>query len=137
LRSRLTERLVPIKSYRDLIVWQTAMDLAADVHRLVKRLAPNEPLADHLRRAALSVAANIAEGYGRGSRAEYARYVGIANGSLKEVETLCLFAERVGLLPPKEADLALRLCESTGRMLNRLRRRLREPPKPQAPSPKP
>ena len=83
-----------IRTYRDLLVWQKAVDVAVAVLRFSSRLRtpPVYALADQLRRAALSVPANIAEGHGRRSRGDYIRFLSIANGSLRELETHLLIA---------------------------------------------
>ncbi len=82
--------MVKIESYRDLIVWQQGMELAADVYRVVKLLPKTEEyrLTSQLLRAAASVPANLAEGHARGTRKDYAHYVSIARGSLAEIETM-------------------------------------------------
>jgi four helix bundle protein len=74
--------------YRGLEVWQVSMDLAVEVYQIVKLLPPDErfALSDQLRRAVVSIPANIAEGYGR-SMGDYRRFVLIARGSLMELET--------------------------------------------------
>jgi four helix bundle protein len=82
-------------------------------------------MARQLRRARVSVPANIAEGYGRYRPGEYIRFLGIANGSLKELETHMILAQRLGFLSPEQAGPVLRLAEQVGRMLTVLRRRLR------------
>lgn len=89
-----------IKSYRDLRVWQLALDLAPEVYKLAQSLPKHEQyaLADQMRRAAISVPANIAEGQARRHRREFLRYLSIARGSLAELETLLVLAERLEYL---------------------------------------
>lgn len=72
----------PVKSYRDLLVWQRSIQLSVAVYRLTGGFPREEiyGLASQLRRAAVSVASNIAEGYGRGSKGEYKSFLGIARG---------------------------------------------------------
>lgn len=111
-----------IRSYRDLLVWQKGMDLAAEVYRL-SRLWPKDELfglTSQARRAAASIPANIAEGYGRHSGASYAQFLKIARGSLKELETHLLLAERVGATEPGSCNDALREADELGRMLGSL-----------------
>jgi four helix bundle protein len=115
-----------INSYRDLLVWEQAMTLAAEVYKLT-RLWPKEELyglTSQARRAATSVPANIAEGYGRENRGSYLQFLKIAQGSLKELETHILIAERIGLA--KKADLLplLTQSESVGKLLRALMRKL-------------
>ncbi len=83
-----------IAGFKELIVWQRAMDATAEVYRLVKTLprAENQSLGNQLRRAAVSIPSNIAEGFGRGSARDYANFLVIARGSLFEVENSSSFA---------------------------------------------
>ena len=76
-------------SCEDLIVWQKAMDLTTEIYRLVKFLPREETyaLSDQMRRAALSIPSNIAEGHGRNSNKEFANFLSIARGSLTELRT--------------------------------------------------
>lgn len=78
-----------MNSYKDLLVWQKAMDLVDEVYRLVRQLPGDEKyaLGDQLRRAAVSVPSNIAEGFGRESVKDYVHFLTIARGSLYEVST--------------------------------------------------
>ena len=117
-----------INSYRDLLVWQQAMDLAVEIYR-VTRAWPKEELyglASQVRRAASSVPANIAEGFGRESRASYQQFLRIAQGSLKETETHLLIAQRVGLAGDDMVQPLLVRCESIGKLLRLLIRKLSE-----------
>jgi four helix bundle protein len=116
-----------IRSYRDLRVWQTAMDLVVEAYRLGKHLPEHERfgLGAQIRRAAVSIPANIAEGHGRLLRGEYLHHLSIARGSLKELETLLVIAERLTYLSADQVANATKLCDSTSRMLTRLRAALR------------
>lgn len=117
-----------VRSYRDLLVWQKGMDLAADVYRL-SRAWPKEEvygLTSQARRAAAAIPANIAEGYGRQSTASYAQFLKIARGSLKELETHLLLAERVGLVVEGTCADALQEADELGRMLGCLITSLRK-----------
>ena len=111
-----------IDSYRDLKVWQLGMDIAVDVYRLTQDYPRTEQfgLTSQTRRAASSVPANIAEGYGRNSKASYVNFLRIAQGSLKELETHILLAERVGLLRSNGTTEILGRCDSLRRMLHSL-----------------
>jgi four helix bundle protein len=87
-----------IRTFRDLIAWQRAMTLGKLVY-IESASMPNEErfgLTMQMRRAAVSVPSNIAEGYGRGAQQEYLRFLRIARGSLFEVETQCLVGARLG-----------------------------------------
>jgi len=111
-----------IRGYRDLLVWQRAMTIAEATYRLTKAFPREEQFAltSQSRRAAASVAANIAEGYGRGTRPAYASFVRIAQGSLKELETHLILAERVHICPPGSTDPILADSDELGRMLRAL-----------------
>jgi four helix bundle protein len=90
-------RLKKIQSYKDLVAWQLAFKLGLLIYRICEDLPRHEQfgLASQLRRGAVSVASNIAEGYGRSGRIDYLRFLKIARGSLYEVETQLLFAEKL------------------------------------------
>lgn len=111
-----------IRSYRDLRVWQEAMDLAEDCYRLTRQFPREElfGLTSQIRRSAASVPANIAEGYGRDSTRAYVNQLRIAQGSLKEVETHLLLSQRVGLVPKEVIAAALQRSETIGKMLRSL-----------------
>ena len=112
----------PVRSYRDLLVWQRGMDLAVEVYRLSRPWPKEEAygLTSQARRAAAAIPANIAEGYGRQSTASYAQFLKIARGSLKELETHLLLAERVGLAAERSCNDALRQADELGKMLGSL-----------------
>ena len=96
-----------VKGYRDLIVWQRAMDLVVDVYRLTSCFPREElyGLTAQVRRAAVSIPSNLAEGQGRGQGNEFLHHVRIAQGSLQEVETQLLIAQRLCYLDdPKLAS---------------------------------
>ncbi len=125
-----------MKGYVDLGVWNKAMDLAADVYALCANLPRSEQygMISQLQRAAASIPANIAEGYQRGTRKDYARFVGIARGSLAEVETFLLLAVRVGHVERESAEPCLSSAAQVGRMLTTLKQKL-DQPGPQTPNP--
>jgi four helix bundle protein len=112
--------------YRELIVWQRAIELLVEIYRLTPCLPRDERfgITSQLHRAAVSVSANIAEGNGRRHRAEYAHHVSIARGSTLEVESLLLAAIRLGMLDEDRAATALRQLDEISRMLNALYRTL-------------
>lgn len=113
-----------IQSYRDLEVWKKGMALAEDCYRITKTFLQEEVygMVSQIRRAAVSIPANIAEGYGREYRNEHIRFLRIAQGSLKELETHLLLAERVELMTTKTAQPIFAQCESTGKLLRALLR---------------
>ncbi len=103
------------------------MDLAEMAHRLSRRFPKSElyGLTAQLKRAALSVPANIAEGHGRDHLGDYLRHLSIANGSLMELETELLLAQRLGYLAAEEAEGVFKLAGQVGRMLAGLTRKLK------------
>ena len=121
------EAAPPVRSYRDLKVWQRAMELAVECHMLTRRFPrrSSSGLVAQLERAAGSVPANIAEGNGRRTRADYLRHLSIANGSLAELETHMLLAARLGLVSPREIRRVLSTASEVGRLLAGLIRALR------------
>jgi four helix bundle protein len=118
-----------IESYQDLLVWQKSIDLVAGLYRIVAKLPLNEQygLTSQLRRAAVSVPANIAEGFGRWHSQEFVRFLLIANGSLKEVEAHLFIANKLSLLDSADTRAALQMATETSKMIffprNKLARR--------------
>ncbi|HBL13364.1 MAG TPA: diversity-generating retroelement protein bAvd family protein [Cyanobacteria bacterium UBA11162] len=115
-----------IQSYRDLKVWQEAVNLAEICYFFTKTFPKEElyGMTTQLRRASVSIAANIAEGYGRKTRGEYLQFLYIAQGSLKELETHLLISQRVELASYERINPILNKCESVGRLLLSLIRSL-------------
>jgi four helix bundle protein len=111
-----------VESYRDLIAWQKAMDLAAAVHCVTRTLPRDElyGLTSQLRRAAYSIPSNIAEGQGRLTRGEFRQFLGHARGSLLETETQLLLASRLHYIPENRVEPLLSLSAEVGRVLNGL-----------------
>jgi four helix bundle protein len=120
--------MAEIRNYRDLIVWQKAVDLVADAYRLSDRFPKTEEFALRIqvRRAAVSVAANIAEGHGRTGIGEFLHYLSIAHGSLAELETLLSVAVRLGYLKSVEVESITSQSGEVGRLIRALMRRLRD-----------
>lgn len=115
-----------IRSYRDLRVWKEAMDMAEVACRLTGQFPRHEiyGFTAQVRRAAASVPANIAEGYGRESRGAYVQFLRVAQGSVKELETHLLLATRIELVPRAAVDPVMTRCETVGKMLRGLIRSL-------------
>jgi four helix bundle protein len=113
---------MPVQSYRELIVWQKAMDFVAEVYR-VTRSFPKEELygvTSQVRRAAVSIPSNIAEGQGRQTTGEFRQFLGHARGSLLETETQVLLSERLKYLDHKTTENLLQQAAEVGRILNGL-----------------
>jgi four helix bundle protein len=125
---------IVIRSHRDLIVWQRARKLVGKCYRIGAMLPDDEKfeMTKQLRRAAVSVPNNIAEGHGRLSRADYARHVSIARGSLMEVESMLDVAVEVGYVTDDQISDTMNSADELGRMLWGLARSLgtRQLPRP-------
>ena len=116
-----------IQRYRDLLVWQKAMDVVVECYRLSEMFPKTETygLASQLRRAAVSVPANIAERHGREHLGDYLHPLSIANGSLMEVETHLLLAEKLSFLTAQQTGTVLSVTAEVSRMLSGLTRSLK------------
>ncbi len=119
-----------VKSYRDLKVWQKAMDLVVESYRLARLLPRTETfgLSSQIQRAAVSIPANIAEGHGREHLGDYLHHLSVANGSLMELQTHLLICGRLSLLRADEITPALSLTEELSRMLAGLTKSLKNRP---------
>jgi four helix bundle protein len=120
------ETLMTLKSYRELDVWQVAMELAERCYHATKAFPKNElfGMTSQIRRAAASIPANIAEGQGRNHTKEFLNYLSIARGSLMELETHLILSDRIGLLKEAKVETLLVLTDRISRMLSRLRKSL-------------
>jgi len=118
--------VMSIRSYRDLVVWRKSMALVTDIYRCTQAFPASElyGLVSQLRRAAVSVPSNIAEGQARLSTGEFKQFLGHARGSLMEVETQILVAAELGYLKTHETDALLVGAGEIGRLLNGLLRSL-------------
>ncbi|MCQ2462333.1 MAG: four helix bundle protein [Clostridia bacterium] len=107
------------RSYKELTVWQKAMSLTDEVYWLVKKLPSKEAfaLSDQMRRAAVSVPSNIAEGHGRHTEKEFKNFLSIARGSCYELETQLFICNRQGYLTDNEIKPALDLIDEIGKIL--------------------
>lgn len=117
-----------LRTHRDLDVWKLSLDWVEAVYRC-SALWPSDErfgLISQVRRAAVSVAANIAEGAGRKGTGEFVQFIGVARGSLAEVETHLLIAGRLGYLTPDQLQPLLAEMERIGRMLSALSTRLKQ-----------
>jgi four helix bundle protein len=116
-----------IFGYRDLEIWQSAMKLVVDCYRLCDHLPRSEDfgLKPQIRRAAVSIPANIAEGHGRSTTGEYIQHLGIAHGSLMELETHIQIASRLGYLTETQLHCVFERTPELGRMINALMSHLR------------
>jgi len=110
------------RSYRDLVASQKSMDLVRPTYRATTGFPKDElfGLTSQLRRAAVSIPSNIAEGQGRLSEKEFRYFLGQARGSLMEVETQMQIAENLGYLQKEQTAALMKSCAEVGRILNGL-----------------
>ncbi|HEY1500627.1 MAG TPA: four helix bundle protein [Acidobacteriaceae bacterium] len=110
-----------------LIVWERAIALCTAVYVLTRKFPREEiyGLTSQLRRASVSIASNIAEGYGRGSRGQYRQFLEIGMGSYMELQTQLLIAERLGFVDSTEFEKVESLASEVGRMLSAMLSKLR------------
>jgi four helix bundle protein len=111
-----------IKSHRDLEVWRKSVHLGLHLYEATAAFPADERfgLTSQIRRAGVSIASNIAEGYGRGSTKDYVRFLRVARGSLHEIDTQCLFAVKLKYLEVAKYRELLEEVEEIGRMLGGL-----------------
>jgi four helix bundle protein len=116
------------KNYRDLEVWQKAMDLVVECYQITKTFPKHEiyGLVSQMQRAVISVPVNIAEGRGRQHSKEFINYLFIANGSLAEVETYAEIAARLHYITKGQSEKILDKASEIGRMLNGLIRSIQK-----------
>ena len=115
-----------LQKYEDLIVWQKAMDLVEEIYRLA-RLLPNDEmygLSSQIKRAAISIPSNIAEGQERSTTKDFVKFLYIAKGSKGELETLLSLCVRLEYLSKSNTDAAQNLLIEIGKMLNSLIQKL-------------
>ncbi len=115
-------RAKTVRSYKDLEVWQTAMALVTEIYKLTKKFPREElyGLTSQIRRSAVSVPSNIAEGHAKRTTKDFIKFANIAYGSVAEVETQLMIAENLGYATHGEVASLLEDFSATGRMLNGL-----------------
>ena len=111
-----------VMSYRDLVAWNKAMEMVTEIYRVTRKFPKEEifGLVSQLRRSSISIPGNIAEGKGRLSKGEFRQFLGIARGSLAELETQILIAQNLSYLDGAEANRLLTKVEEVGKILNGL-----------------
>ena len=114
------------QGYRDLVVWQKGIELAREIYLLTKNLPSDEKfgLVSQMRRAAVSVPSNIAEGQARHTTGEFIQFISHAEGSVAELDTQLTLCQDLNLLTSEDSTKAANLLEELCRMLNSLRRKL-------------
>ncbi len=110
-------------NFKSLRVWQKSMELATKVYSLVKKLPPEEryALSDQMRRSALSIPSNIAEGKGRETERELLHFLSIAKGSSTELETQVLLGQQIGYFSKEDIEEVLDLIDNIQRMIAKYR----------------
>src|SRR5262245_19791801 len=128
----MRSRPMEIESYRDLKVWQHGMALAKRCYLLTRQFPREElfGLTSQIRRAAAAIPANIAEGYGRESTGDYVRFLRVAQGSLKELETHLILSSEVGIVAAELIAPLLKSADELGRMLRAMIRTLESKNRP-------
>lgn len=123
--------MTEVRSFRDLQVWQDAITLAAHTYEITRSFPRDEiyGLTSQLRRAAVSISSNIAEGYGRDTTGAYLNHLKIARGSINEVESQLEVCSKVGLLSSVQITETIRMTEKLNRMLSALIRSVEANPK--------
>ena len=111
-----------MQSYKDLMVWQKSIQLVSAIYRITEKFPKSEifGLTSQMRRASVSIPANLAEGYARKHRAEYMQFVKIAFGSGAELETFLVIAQNLNFVKKEESIEAEKLLNEIMRMLNKL-----------------
>jgi len=114
--------MTSLSSYRELIVWQKSMDLTVKIYRLTRQFPAEERygITSQMRRAAASIRANIAEGQARRSTGEFLQSLGVARGSLAELETFLILSTRLDMTTPDDSERLLSDCVEINKMLNAL-----------------
>ncbi|HUY68444.1 MAG TPA: four helix bundle protein [Alphaproteobacteria bacterium] len=113
---------MPVNSHKDLAVWQKAMDLVVKIYSLTKQFPRDElySLTNQIRRAAISIPSNIAEGKAKRSKRDFVNFIAIARGSAAELETQLLISQRLAYISVEQARPVLDDINEIGRMLSGL-----------------
>ena len=118
--------MTSLRSYRELVVWQKSMDLTVRIYSLTRSFPREERfgITSQMRRAASSIPANIAEGQARRTTGEFLQSLGVARGSLAELETFLTLSERLEMTSDKDSQTLLSDCAEINKMLHALMRSL-------------
>lgn len=117
-----------VKQFRDLLVWQKSMTLAREIYRITRKFPKDEMfgLTSQMRRAAVSISSNIAEGQGQLTDKSFSLFLTRARGSLYELETQSELAESLGMMEKTDLEQVLSSCGEIGRMLHGLLNSMRK-----------
>ncbi|MBP3366052.1 MAG: four helix bundle protein [Treponema sp.] len=115
-----------VQSYKELLIWQKGMQIAKEIYSLVKKLPKEEiyALSDQMRRAAVSIPSNIAEGQSRNSTKEFIHFLSITNGSKAELETQLILCKEIGYLTEEEIQPVMNLLQEESKMLYTMKAKL-------------
>ncbi len=115
------------QSFKELVVWQRSIELTEDIYKLTSKfpVAERYGLTNQMRRASVSIASNIAEGYGRSTKGEYVQFLGHARGSCSELETQIVIANKLGFGVISNLQTSESLCNDVGRLLGALIKSIR------------
>jgi len=115
-----------IKDFKDLIIWQKGMIIAEKCYQLTKSFPKDElyGMVQQVRRSSVSIPANIAEGYGRRSKKDYARFLNISQGSINELQTDLILCQRVKICEKKDIESIIYLLQEETRMIISLIKKL-------------
>ena len=118
--------MIKVNTYKDLIVWQKAMKMTTFLYKIIKKLPKEETytLSDQMRRAAISIPSNIAEGFGRNSKKEYLQFLYIANGSVCELETQLILCVNINYLSEAEIQPIMNLLSEIGKIIITITKKL-------------
>ena len=118
--------MAKVNTYKDLIVWQKAMEMTIALYQIVKKLPKEETyaLSDQMRRAAISIPSNIAEGFGRNSKKEYIQFLFIANGSVCELETQLILCVQFKYFTEQEIQPIINLLDEIKRIIMTITKKL-------------
>ncbi|MFP3868726.1 MAG: four helix bundle protein [Desulfobacteraceae bacterium] len=110
------------RSFRDLDVWRKSIDLVKEIYQITGKFPPSEiyGLTNQIRRAAVSIPSNIAEGQGRNSAKEFRQFLGIALGSIAEIETQLIIAQEIGYLSNEKFDFLIISLDTIRKMIKSL-----------------
>lgn len=115
-----------IKDFKDLLIWQKGMLIAEQCYLLTKKFPREETygMTSQIRRASVSIPANISEGYGRNSKGDYIRFLNIAKGSVNELETHLLLSEKLKLCHLRDVESTIYLLQEERKMIISLIKKL-------------
>ena len=118
-----------INSYKELIVWQKSVDLVVEIYKLTAKLPKDElySMTSQLRRAAVSIPSNIAEGNQRHTTKEYIKFLAIARGSNAELQTQLIICQRINYFNAKDVEHCTMLSDEISKMLNAMIDKLNNP----------